>query len=107
MLAEEATCEFFTVKVNLTFERDGERVAEETRVVYRAFTDEVIEQIAALPETQRGMLTYQLPIIVKELPDLKDAKGQQQKPTVEYFKRMAPINKRAIEKAIDDDQFPK
>lgn len=107
MLAEEAVCEFFTVKVNLTFERNGERVVEETRVVYRAFTDELIEQLGALPEGERGQLTYQFPIIIKELPDLKDANGNQQQPTVEYFKRMAPVNKRAIERAIDEDQFPK
>lgn len=97
----------FTTKATFHFEKNGERRKEDVRIVYRAVDEDLLEEIQKLPEDQRDRLVYQLPLIVKALPDVADAEGREQQPTIEFFRKLAPVNRKAIMRAVEDDSDPK
>jgi hypothetical protein len=105
----------FTVKAELSFEVEGERIKDSYEIIYYALSSKVMREITDDPDAEvtdknRNVVAEQLAAIVKQIPDVvdEDSEGNEipAAMTTEFFDGLSLDNLNSIFLAIRDDISP-
>jgi len=97
-----------TITAPFVYEENGERKTEQCRVVYRALTDKVRQQIDALPKDTTDSARAYLRIVLHALPDIVTEDGKPVEITDDFLRDHLDVtNVAAIFDAINEDVSPK